>query len=144
MLREVSSMNSTRHWITPPREPVRPSTLVTWSNVSHVPSYVVLMKHSAQVPDAALRTKRGQRLPPRNQQVPGNPAVWARLTAQNSGCRGAHTISASGTRRLHNMSRDTYARKLNGSLRRGVHIDVEGRKRMAAYAFSLFAATWAY
>lgn len=29
MLREVSSMNSTRTWITPPREPVRPSTLVT-------------------------------------------------------------------------------------------------------------------
>merc|ERR1719258_569686 len=33
MLRVVSSMNSTRTWVTPPREPVRPRTLTTLASV---------------------------------------------------------------------------------------------------------------
>jgi hypothetical protein len=36
MEREVSSMNSTRTWVTPPREPVRPRTLVTLASLTGV------------------------------------------------------------------------------------------------------------
>ena len=36
MLREVSSKNSTLTWVTPPREPVLPITLITLANVTGV------------------------------------------------------------------------------------------------------------
>lgn len=32
--RDVSSMNSTRTWVTPPREPVRPRTLMTRASLT--------------------------------------------------------------------------------------------------------------
>lgn len=36
MERDTSSMNSTRTWVTPPREPVRPSTFVTLASFTGV------------------------------------------------------------------------------------------------------------
>lgn len=36
MERDWSSMNSTRTWVTPPRDPVRPSTFVTFASLTLV------------------------------------------------------------------------------------------------------------
>jgi hypothetical protein len=49
MVRDWSSMNSTRHWVTPPREPVRPKILMTRASLTccFVVSYIAARESPA-------------------------------------------------------------------------------------------------